>query len=195
MVVVRPFEASDSSGVASLLGDAFWGDFAPTGIRVDSMRAAFESGLARGWSRTRAVATERGVVVGTLGLQVHGAPGPRWSEVLEAFRAAGGDLAALRFLLSLGRMSYRPPQGEVYLSDVAVERHSRGSGIGSRLLDWAIEQGRWRNAHELSLFVAVSNPNARRLYETKGFVDAPRRSTTQWNAMKRSLGATQKEKQ
>jgi RimJ/RimL family protein N-acetyltransferase len=46
----------------------------------------------------------------------------------------------------------------------------RGRGIGSRLLDAAIDWARQRSIRRLELEVLSNNPGARRLYERKGFM-------------------------
>ena len=53
---------------------------------------------------------------------------------------------------------------------MSVLRPYRGQGIGSRLLDTAIEWGERRALRRLELEVLSNNPRARRLYERKGFV-------------------------
>jgi len=72
---------------------------------------------------------------------------------------------ALRLLLS------RPYQtGELLMDGIAVTSEMRGYGIGTRLLNAAIEFAQ-KNAYQtIRLDVVDTNPDARRLYERMGFV-------------------------
>jgi len=54
--------------------------------------------------------------------------------------------------------------------DMSVLRSFRGQGIGSRLLDTAIDWCKSRSLRRLELEVLSNNPRAQRLYERKGFV-------------------------
>jgi ribosomal protein S18 acetylase RimI-like enzyme len=58
---------------------------------------------------------------------------------------------------------------------MAVEREWRGRGVGSELLAAAIESGRERGLHKLSLSVFVHNAAAIALYRKFGFVEEGRR--------------------
>ncbi len=53
---------------------------------------------------------------------------------------------------------------------VAVSVAHRGSGLGRRLLRHAISIARRRGAPSVMLKVHPANPNARRLYESEGFI-------------------------
>lgn len=56
------------------------------------------------------------------------------------------------------------------LQGLAVDPVVEGRGIGRRLLDASVDQARERGARKLSLRVLAPNSNARRLYESAGFV-------------------------
>lgn len=64
-------------------------------------------------------------------------------------------------------------EGEV--ANLAVAPGSRRQGIGSALLDAAIEESRIRGVSDLYLEVRESNHSARRLYESRGFEEVSRR--------------------
>jgi [ribosomal protein S18]-alanine N-acetyltransferase len=68
---------------------------------------------------------------------------------------------------------YVMDEGE--LANLAVAPAHRGRGIGKLLLDAAIEDARSRHISELYLEVRESNANARRLYESREFVEVTRR--------------------
>lgn len=59
---------------------------------------------------------------------------------------------------------------EAELGNLCVDRRWRLQGIGSRLLDWALQRARQRGARRLFLEVRVSNRAAQVLYERRGFV-------------------------
>ena len=64
---------------------------------------------------------------------------------------------------------------EAEILNIAVVASARRRGIGARLLDDAILEGRARGARTMYLDVRDSNVAARALYESRGFVEAGRR--------------------
>ena len=65
--------------------------------------------------------------------------------------------------------------GEGEIANLAVDPEARGSGIGSALLDAALEEGRQQGAAQVFLEVRSSNLRARQLYESRGFTEVGRR--------------------
>jgi GNAT superfamily N-acetyltransferase len=55
------------------------------------------------------------------------------------------------------------------VESVRVDKEYRNLGIGSRMMEWAIEQARGRNAHVLQLTTHLSRKDAHRFYEKLGF--------------------------
>ena len=64
-------------------------------------------------------------------------------------------------------------EGEI--ANLAVTPAARGRGIGARLLDAALAEGRARGAVAIFLEVRDSNHAARQLYESRGFEEVGRR--------------------
>ncbi|WP_333663380.1 GNAT family N-acetyltransferase [Chishuiella changwenlii] len=60
--------------------------------------------------------------------------------------------------------------GEVYIDTIAVLNEFQGKGIGSKILDYLIEEITVNQHKNLGLLVDYKNPNAQKLYENKGFV-------------------------
>ncbi|MDH3731083.1 MAG: GNAT family N-acetyltransferase [Acidimicrobiia bacterium] len=91
-------------------------------------------------------------------------------------RAAGR--AALRMklvrllLAPLWRILETVPEADFYLQAIAVDPELRGAGIGSLLLDDAVERGTRNGSARLSLDVAAKNHGARRLYARRGFAES-----------------------
>lgn len=75
--------------------------------------------------------------------------------------------------------------GDWYVMAVAVRPQARGTGIGSALLYDAIDRAREGRAEWLTLDVASTNPDARRLYEQLGM------TTVATSAPARLLGGLQ----
>jgi ribosomal-protein-alanine N-acetyltransferase len=65
--------------------------------------------------------------------------------------------------------------GEGEITNLAVERARRRSGVGGSLLDAALEEGTRRKALAVFLEVRESNVSARRLYHSRGFEEVGRR--------------------
>ena len=64
-------------------------------------------------------------------------------------------------------------QGEI--ANLAVDEAARGQGLGSALLDAALDEARRHGTDEVYLEVRDSNLRARQLYESRGFVEVGRR--------------------
>ncbi len=59
---------------------------------------------------------------------------------------------------------------ELYVDHIAVTKDARGMGVGTKLMKWAEEKAKERNAAKLTLGVVKGNP-AKRLYDRLGYVD------------------------
>lgn len=64
-------------------------------------------------------------------------------------------------------------QGEI--ANLAVDEAARGRGLGSALLDAALEEARRHGTEEVFLEVRSSNARARQLYESRGFAEVGKR--------------------
>jgi len=64
-------------------------------------------------------------------------------------------------------------QGEI--ANLAVDPDVRGQGIGSALLDAALDEAKRHRTEEVFLEVRSSNLRARQLYESRGFAEVGRR--------------------
>lgn len=69
----------------------------------------------------------------------------------------------------LRRILSTVPDGHFYLLALAVDRESRGSGLGTRLIDLMAQRARDEGSARLTLDVAVKNEGARQLYQRLGF--------------------------
>jgi len=81
---------------------------------------------------------------------------------------------------------------DFYLQAIAVDPELRGAGIGSLLLEDAIERGTRNGSARLTLDVAARNSGARRLYARRGFAESsewpsPRLLPTLFVRMTRTL--------
>lgn len=65
--------------------------------------------------------------------------------------------------------------GEGEIANLAVDPDVRGRGVGSALLDAALEEARRQGAAQVFLEVRSSNLRARQLYESRGFTEVGRR--------------------
>ncbi len=73
--------------------------------------------------------------------------------------------AALVF--SLYERKLKP--GELLMDGIAVQKEFRGKGIGSKLLDKIVKYAQENKYEKIRLDVIDTNPEARKLYERKGF--------------------------
>lgn len=90
----------------------------------------------------------------------------------------GADLIALRLpIIEYVHANFNPdfdPEnetqaGEFYIDSLGVNPKHQGKGIGSKLLQFLIEEFVTKNNHTLGLLVEEDNPNAKKLYLKLGF--------------------------
>lgn len=65
--------------------------------------------------------------------------------------------------------------GEAHILNICIGQVWRGLGLGRRLLMRLIDVIRWSGADRIFLEVRPSNPNAKTLYESIGFIEIGRR--------------------
>lgn len=65
--------------------------------------------------------------------------------------------------------------GEAHLLNICVAPEQRGKGLGRRFLMRLLDVARWNAAERLFLEVRPSNPLARQLYDSVGFIEIGRR--------------------
>jgi ribosomal protein S18 acetylase RimI-like enzyme len=88
-----------------------------------------------------------------------------------AFRVAEDDGQPVGYV-KLGpalKLPIEPAGSALLLDQLYVLKDHHGSGIARALMDWAIDEGRRRDAQELYLTVYVDNHRARRFYDRYGF--------------------------
>ena len=97
-----------------------------------------------------------------------------WREEFDdpayAFSIAEVDGQAVGYV-KLGPLTVPVESGgnALELRQLYVLKEQHGSGIGKKLMDWALVEARARGAAELYLTVYVDNHRARRVYERYGF--------------------------
>ena len=78
-----------------------------------------------------------------------------------------GTPAGCAYLVTL--VDYFNERPHAHLSVLAVAAAAEGKGVGSALLDRAVEWAKDQNSDRLTLSALVTNARARALYERKGF--------------------------
>ncbi len=141
-VRVRPFQPSDAGFVTSLVGR--FSEF-----ELPAWRTAGEIDDANRASLQKALAD----------------PEPE-SAILVAEDALDG-LAGFIHLQT--QTDYFSGDRHGYISDLAVDKHFEGRGIGRILLDAAEDWARAKGYHLLTLYVFAGNTRARRVYEKHGY--------------------------
>ena len=123
---------------------------------VDAIAAIERLAFSDPWSRDSFATLARNADVFFLVADAGGAP-------------AGGASAPVGYLVAW----YVLDEGEV--ANIAVAPSARGTGVGARLLDAALAEGRRRGVGHMFLEVRESNAVARRLYASRGFLELGRR--------------------
>jgi GNAT superfamily N-acetyltransferase len=90
------------------------------------------------------------------------------NEVVVAEDAQGAAVAVLQLTFT----PHLTHQGgwRATIEGVRVDARLRGSGLGRRLMAWAIDRARVRGCHLVQLTTDKQRPEARRFYESLGFV-------------------------
>lgn len=81
-----------------------------------------------------------------------------------------GWLRGLRAGLVFSLFEREPKACELVMDGIAVDRHFRGKGVGSLLLDHMVAYAKDNGFDSVRLDVIDGNPRAKKLYEAKGFV-------------------------
>lgn len=125
--------------------------------------------LADSFDGGRAVAAVyAGRVVGLAGFQM---TGRRFvSMTLRDLRRHYGAIGGLWRGLLLQLFEREPRPAELMMDGIAVDPEFRGRGIGSRMLSEIAAVARRNGLDHIRLDVVDTNPDARRLYERRGFV-------------------------
>jgi len=162
--VSHGFEESERERVGSLYWEAF----------RRKLRPAFTND-ATGLQTTQAairsdrmlVARIEGEVAGVCGYYERGvgAGDLSWS----ALRTRLSLVAAIRAVLVLSVLSQRERGNALVLDGICVHSDKRGRGVGTVLLDAAVDHARSRSLQAVQLSVVDTNPRAEALYLRLGF--------------------------
>ncbi|KKA45883.1 N-acetyltransferase [Salinivibrio sp. KP-1] len=114
-------------------------------------------------------AMQNGKVVGLAGFQTQAGAltqGMGAKQLIDSLGLIKGTWACA--VLALFERKAAP--NELVMDGIAVDSAVRGQGIGSQLLDTIMDYAQSHGFESVRLDVIDSNPRARKLYETKGFV-------------------------
>ena len=87
--------------------------------------------------------------------------------------AVGEENGAILGYAKLGpvKLPHVAPDGAIELKQLYLLREAHGTGLGRRLMDWVLAEGRRRGAGRLALSVWESNHRAQAFYRRYGFQD------------------------
>ena len=107
--------------------------------------------------------------------------GELWNEALHGgtWLARAGDVAVGYGVLCFG-FSLEYGGRDAFVDELYVRPEWRDRGIGNRLLDEMEARCRTSGVAALHLEVDHGNPNGKRLYSRRGFVDHDRHLMTKW---------------
>ncbi|WP_417856775.1 GNAT family N-acetyltransferase [Xanthomarina gelatinilytica] len=73
--------------------------------------------------------------------------------------------------MQLSFIQYLTYQGGIraQIEAVRIRKDQRGTGLGTKMFEWAIQRAKERNAHVLQLTTDKKRPDAIRFYESLGF--------------------------
>ncbi|PYE55307.1 GNAT family N-acetyltransferase [Deinococcus yavapaiensis] len=178
-IVLRPARSSDAAAAAPLVYcsgprelDYLFGK-AP-----EFLRFAFESGRGAFGHACFTVAEREGRVVGVVAVAsaqdtLRRDVGLVWS--LLRFCKLGAFGVVTRGL-RLSRLMPPPSKETLFLSLLGVSEDVRGRSVGTRLIRGVVERAHAEGYAKVALDVAVTNDDARRLYERLGFRVARQRA-------------------
>jgi len=110
-------------------------------------------------------------VMGFIGLETIGNNYTKlkFSILSKAFGFFGGLWRYLGYLVSRA-FHGKTSKDEMHIDPIAVSEKARGLGVGTRLLDASFALAKSLGKKKMILEVVDTNPEARKLYERKGFV-------------------------
>ncbi|MCL7930090.1 GNAT family N-acetyltransferase [Halomonas llamarensis] len=166
ILIQRGFQLEKAKPVAKLYEQAFGAKFASAisdrAQRIQLLSACF----IPAFSFTAIFEDE---VIGLAGFQQSDGSltaGIDMKQLIEELGLLKGLWACLVFSL----FERRPKPGELVMDGIAVDSRFRGQGVGSQLLEQIIAYASDNGFETVRLDVIHSNPRARKLYESKGFV-------------------------
>jgi GNAT superfamily N-acetyltransferase len=76
--------------------------------------------------------------------------------------------------LQLSFIQYLTYQGGIraQIEAVRIKKDQRGTGLGTKMFEWAIERAKERNAHVLQLTTDKKRPQALKFYKKLGFMES-----------------------
>jgi ribosomal protein S18 acetylase RimI-like enzyme len=182
---LRPALAEDAEAALPLLysagpeGFAFLFD-APGRDGLAFLRLAFarDAGFLGHGVFTAAVLDQRvvGVAAAYGGDGLTGLTGRAMPALLSFYRL--GAPAVLWRLGLLSQIARAPPRDALFVNSLGVDPELQGRGVGTRILQHAIERARAEGRRCVCLDVATSNPRAQQLYERLGFEVVAERTPT-----------------
>lgn len=164
-IIIRNAVIKDAKTIAPLIYDAI-GDIAnnltgqdePPKILVSLEQLVTETTNRHSYLNTF-VAEKNGEILGIVVLY-DGLLGYKLDRQLEA------QLAERGMHITLDAEAHKD---EYYIDTICVTKEARGLGIGTRLLQFAEQQGRQLGYSKISLNVELEKSDARRLYERMGY--------------------------
>ncbi len=177
MWVPREAAASDAAAAAGLI-HAAWGDFAQymfcqtDGSHVDMLLARLFTRRGHRLSYSYATMAEGREGPGALMIAIPGRELRRLTWGLRAAMSAeAGPTIGVRFAARWLPFLLRAEaaRDELYIDTLSVTDAWRGRGVGSMLLAEAERRARAMGLRACSLSVDLTNPDAQRLYERRGY--------------------------
>lgn len=165
------FTEGERARVAALYWEAFERKLRPGFVDETTGRAVLRAALR---NSHLLIARQRGQVLGICGFYQAGAGATdlRWSRLRESLSVP----AALRASVVLSVLSRSDRVDALVLDGVCVDHEARGRGIGTSLLNAAVDKARRMGVGVVSLSVVDANQRARALYERRGFTPTGRGS-------------------
>ncbi|ALU41985.1 GNAT family N-acetyltransferase [Pseudoalteromonas rubra] len=115
------------------------------------------------------VAFDNGQPVGVAGFSDQNGALTAGIEFTGLFRHLG-ILGGMRACAILSLYERKPQSRELVMDGIAINESHRSRGIGTQLLDSIISYAQAHHYSSVRLDVINSNPRAKKLYETKGFI-------------------------
>lgn len=174
MIEIRSPTPKETSVIVDILVDAFSDKlsyiFNNEMDKAREITAKYYSTMSLDELNSHYVAVEDGIVLGAMHLKYKGGPkrsgSVAISEMIQRLGVFRG-LSATASLILFTSDDFKPDT--CHVSFLAVMPDARSKGIGTQLMDYAIEFAKSKKLPKLSLNVVGSNTGAIRLYERLGF--------------------------
>ena len=172
MTRIIPISAAHHEQVSDILFEAFHSKFKRlTSLDGEQLRDFVQKLAPVECNEGTWVAEADGQIVGVISLKWKNMKKGRPANPIQLRSVVNeyGLINVIRFLVGMALLQESLSAEECYIEYIAVSPSARGTGVGHQLLEFGEKLASEQQLSRYTLYVAISNPRARDLYQRVGF--------------------------